>query len=373
MPDIPSLPSNIGDFVYFALIYTYLQDTIQTTMAHMMARTMQWVSLVSLVMATLWVLLQGYRIVTGQTRESVMEIVMKGARVVVIMTAASTMSVMGHQISPLIVNDTAKVVHELFTGDDNDSLVQSIDKNLAMTQVAMSVIDGVQLVESDHDTRDAKARAMVMVTFGTSSPPMAAAGMLLLFEFAQALCIGLGPLFIMCLLFEQTKELFRGWLLFTIGTLFSMAALALVSAIALDLTLRVAGALWGASFINSMLNTDSEGLSAQALQQGGVGLLMTLLIVSVPPMAASFFKGTMGSFTAYSIFSGGASRLGQGRSLGATGGHSAQITTEQANSAHRAGNNYADSNINLAMRVPSGMTKAPKDEIKPYSPMQRNK
>lgn len=350
---MPALPSNIADFVYFALVYEFLQDAIQSIMANMMGHTMKWVSLMSLVLVTLWVLMQGYRILTGQTREPIIQIVMNTARVVVIMTAASTMSVMGYQISPLITNDASKLVHGLFTDDSNDSLIQSIDKNLAMTQVAMSVIDGVQVVESDHDTRDAKGRAMIMATFGTASPPMAAAAMLLLYEFALTLCIGLGPLFILCLLFEQTKELFRRWLFYTLGTLFSMGALALVSALALDLALRVAGALWGASFTNSLVNAGSEGLSSQALQQGGIGLLMTVLIVSVPPMAAAFFNGAMGNFLTYSQFGGIGRQPGpQGQGPGLQSRHlqSPQVASEQVNTAHYQGNRSVDSGTSLAAR-----------------------
>ncbi|MCC4627416.1 hypothetical protein LL973_24720, partial [Xanthomonas campestris pv. nigromaculans] len=32
----------------------------------------------------------------------------------------------------------------------------------------------------------------------------------------------------------------------------------------------------------------------------GLGLVMTTLIVTAPPMAAAFFQGTLGQFTAYS-------------------------------------------------------------------------
>ena len=370
---MPALPSNIADFVYFALVYEFLQDAIQSIMANMMGHTMKWVSLMSLVLVTLWVLMQGYRILTGQTREPIIQIVMNTARVVVIMTAASTMSVMGYQISPLITNDASKLVHGLFTDDSNYSLIQSIDKNLAMTQVAMSVIDGVQVVESDHDTRDAKGLAMIMATFGTASPPMAAAAMLLLYEFALTLCIGLGPLFILCLLFEQTKELFRRWLFYTLGTLFSMGALALVSALALDLALRVAGALWGASFTNSLVNAGSEGLSSQALQQGGIGLLMTVLIVSVPPMAAAFFNGAMGSFMFQSAFGIGA-RMGSGGQQMPEGqsGYTPMrgITSERANTARAGSNKSVFGAVHHGVHAHSGMAAAPKDEVKPHNPQR---
>jgi len=39
-----------------------------------------------------------------------------------------------------------------------------------------------------------------------------------------------------------------------------------------------------------------------ATQQGGLGIILTMLIITVPPMAAVFFQGVMGSFTPYSAF-----------------------------------------------------------------------
>jgi len=42
----------------------------------------------------------------------------------------------------------------------------------------------------------------------------------------------------------------------------------------------------------------------QAMQQGGMGLILTTLILTAPPMAAFFFQGTLGSFIAYSQIGG---------------------------------------------------------------------
>lgn len=101
------------------------------------------------------------------------------------------------------------------------------------------------------------------------------------------------------------------------GTIFSMAVLAFVSSLVLQLTLRVAAALWTSNAINNITGNGAEGLSNQALQQGGLGLLMTVLIISVPPMAAMFFQGTVGNFLHYSAFAGPASAPGpQGRPPG---------------------------------------------------------
>ncbi len=39
-----------------------------------------------------------------------------------------------------------------------------------------------------------------------------------------------------------------------------------------------------------------------AMQQGGLGLILTTLIVSAPPIAAMLFQGTLGQFSPYNAF-----------------------------------------------------------------------
>ena len=211
-------------------------------------------------------------------------------------------------------------ISQLVSGED--SLASAIDKNMAATQLSLAAIDTVQIPPGDTESASSKARAQAFATFGTASPAMAAAAMLLLYEITLALVIGLAPLFIMCLIFEQTKGLFRKWLLYGIGTLFSMGVLAFISSLVLQLTLKVAEALWTAKIINGITGLGAEGFTSQSMQQGGIGLLMTVLIISSPPLAAMFFQGTVGNFMHFSAFAGGmASRPGpQGQPPGSYGG-----------------------------------------------------
>jgi type IV secretion system protein VirB6 len=198
----------------------------------------------------------------------------------------------------------------------------------------MAAIQAVQAPPGDAQTVADKSRAIDLAIFGTASPPMAAGAVLLLYNFAIALFVGLGPLFLLCLVFDQTKELFRRWLMYGIGTLFSMALLSVVTSIVMELTARVASALWATQFINALTGNNSEGLSNQAMEQGGVGLLMTVLIISVPPIASMFFQGTLGNFLTYSAFGmGAASRPGpQGQppgSYGLPGNYPKHMATQQ--------------------------------------------
>ncbi|WP_372359197.1 hypothetical protein [Xanthomonas axonopodis] len=75
-----------------------------------------------------------------------------------------------------------------------------------------------------------------------------------------------------------------------------------VSAIVLKLATKVAIALWVAKGITGLMGNNTEGLSSQALQQGGIGLLLTTLIITMPTVAAALWQGSMGTFMAYSAF-----------------------------------------------------------------------
>ena len=70
------------------------------------------------------------------------------------------------------------------------------------------------------------------------------------------------------------------------------------SDICLDLIKNVAGAL----FVADLLGANSQGIMQAATQQLGLGLMLSTLLISVPPMAGSFFNGVMGGFSAYSVF-----------------------------------------------------------------------
>ena len=279
------------------------------------------------------VLVQGYRRITGHAfipfpgQGLMMAMVtnmvrINMARIDVIVTAATSMSIFGGSLQTFLsANGTlGSEISQLVSG--TDSPISGIDQNMAETQVALAAIDAVQVPPGDTETAESKAHAMFFAGFGTSSPPMAAGAMLLLYQFSMAMVVGFGPLFILCLIFEQTKDLFRKWLMYGIGTLFSIAMLYVVTSIVLYLTVNLAGALWSATLIDSITGQGGEGYSSQAIQQGGIGLLMTVLIISVPPMAAMFFQGTLGSFMPYAAFgAGAASRPGpQGQPPGSYGG-----------------------------------------------------
>lgn len=294
--------ATVSDFVFFRLIEVWLDNKIENFGQDLLGRTMALVSAVALVLVTLWVLMIGYQIVAGKLQESFSALVMRGAKVVVIVAVASGVAFTNKDFYDFFTRDLDKAVHSVFTGEDDKTTESVIDKNLAYTQVAFTAIDSIQTVGVDKEAQQEKWMNIVLSGAGTAGPPIMAGTMLLFFKVMMAFFVGLGPIFIMCLIFDATKELFKRWLHYGIGLLFSMAALSVISSWVLDLTLSVAEGYWGAFAIKKALDISTEGVTSLAMQQGFIGLIMTLLIVSVPPAVAYFIGGPIGNFMAYSAF-----------------------------------------------------------------------
>ncbi|MEG0193946.1 MAG: type IV secretion system protein, partial [Stenotrophomonas sp.] len=133
-------------------------------------------------------------------------------------------------------------------------------------QVGLSSIDAIKVLD-DGNLRDDKNRALWAVGLGAGGPAVTAGSMLLLYEVALALFISMGPLFILCLLFDQTKQLFQKWLFYGIGTMFSMAVLAAMISIALDMVIRVSAAFW----TSALVETTNSGLHHNAVTNQSSG------------------------------------------------------------------------------------------------------
>lgn len=302
VPYVASGLQSASDYIFFQIIYRYLTDRIHDFGLDVMGRTMAFAGGVALVLMTIWLLLQGYRIATGQMRGSMTEFVFNATRAVIIVSTATSMALFGTPLHTFLTIDLNELVTYWLTGHSSGA-AQLIDQNLAYMQLAATSIDALQVVDNA-GLDAAKSRAMLLSGAGIAGPSAAAAAMLLLFHIGMAMFIGFGPLFILSLLFESTRSLFQRWLMYGIGTLFSMAALSFVTALALKVVGAVAISFWATKITGGLTGSAmSEGLSNQAVQQGGVGLLMTALILSTPPMAAMFFQGTLGGFMNYSGFS----------------------------------------------------------------------
>ena len=88
--------------------------------------------------------------------------------------------------------------------------------------------------------------------------------------------------------------------------MFATAMLAVVSDIAMDLVENISGALFVTNIFNSILGgTDATaGVMQASLQQFGLGLILSTLLITTPPMAGSFFSQMMGQYTGANLLNG---------------------------------------------------------------------
>ena len=300
----------IGEYVFFDAISGYLDREIVRITGEMVTRSTQLVMMFALALMTVWITVVGYQMVSGTFRGSMMSLVTDMGKKVLIITTAASMALFGTDLHHFIDHDVDSAINGLVTGQ-NVPTSTAIDENLAYMQIAFTAIDAIEVTDGNQELRDEKARALMFAGFGTSGPALTAGAMLIFFKFITMFFIGLGPIFILLLFFQSTKDMFRRWLQFGVATIFAKAGLSLVTSIVLKLSIKVALAFWGAKVINGILGADPEGITSQAMQQGGIGLLLTVTIISVPSALAAFFGGIAGSgFMHASAFGGGGAARG---------------------------------------------------------------
>src|ERR1700744_6286897 len=154
--------SNLGDYVYFVLVYNYLQDQIAQFQTKTVANMTIWVSAIALTLVTLWIMIQGYRMVTGQTQRPMKGMVVDMARIVLIVTAATTMGVAGVDLQSYLSDNGAlgSEISSLVGG--GTSPVSQIDRNMAATQLTLAAIDVVQIAPGYTESAEQKAHAEML-------------------------------------------------------------------------------------------------------------------------------------------------------------------------------------------------------------------
>jgi type IV secretion system protein VirB6 len=310
-----TLFSKATDMFFFREVKDFIDTRIDRFALGMLSRLMGGLGIAALVIVTMWVFWQGIRILTGKSRESMTEVVMNSARTAIIISVATGFAASGAPIHKFLADKTMYNIYGVVTGkemqrDAKDRIAgpyEDIDNSLTYMQLAMVSIDAID-TSGNESIETAKSRAQLWTGIGIAGPSMVGGTLLILNRIMMALFIGFGPIFIMCLLFDQTKNLFTKWLMYGIGTMFSLAVLSVMVGIALDITIAVAIAFWTGQFLGG-----NDGITSMALQQGGLGTILTLLMITVPPMAANFFQGTLGQLSTINMFGGSGATAAQAR------------------------------------------------------------
>src|SRR5215213_7087376 len=128
---LSSFLGNMANYAFFSLINDYLRDEIDIFQWALLQRTTMWMGAIALTVLTLWILLQGYRIATGQARDSAMAMVVTALRATLIIALATSMATGSSKLYWTLTDGLSKEITQVVTGDD-DSPYDKIDQNLLL-------------------------------------------------------------------------------------------------------------------------------------------------------------------------------------------------------------------------------------------------
>ena len=308
---------NTENLGFFILIKTYVEILIMKFGDRGLSAlsTVLIPSLMSMV--TVWLMFEGYRILNGQSREPLNMFLWRGAKMVVIITVASWImnnpTGLRDWISEHIKNPIASVI----VGGEYASPEAMVDSSLLLMHLIMGAFGSLQAATSN-DNGSAFSNFIMASGVAQGAPAVVAGALLLLNEIALSLAILTAPAFILCLLYDPTKQYFQGWLKFFLGSLLTMAVLSVMVTIGLKVMLVYATKILGEYGVEAMMaksanSTESRpGIAQITIMQGGLGLMMSTLMITAPLLVGNLIGSSLG-FNAYSPFGNGGARDSDGR------------------------------------------------------------
>ena len=298
---------NTENLGFFILIKTYVEILIMKFGDRGLSAlsTVLIPSLMSMV--TVWLMFEGYRILNGQSREPLNMFLWRGAKMVVIITVASWImnnpTGLRDWISEHIKNPIASVI----VGGEYASPEAMVDSSLLLMHLIMGAFGSLQAATSN-DNGSAFSN-FIMASGVAQGAPAVVAGALLLNEIALSLAILTAPAFILCLLYDPTKQYFQGWLKFFLGSLLTMAVLSVMVTIGLKVMLvyatKVLGEYGVGVAVAGSASQDRPGIAQITIMQGGLGLMMSTLMITAPLLVGNLIGSSLGGFSGYNMFSGG--------------------------------------------------------------------
>lgn len=316
---------------------------------------------------TLWVMVQGYLIATGRSQEGLKGFVYnlgKSYFIVAVALGVAAGSSFGVRV---LTEDLTDGISQIMSGDsdlgsecllDRSKAISGckIDLNLKTTQTILSSLSAIDTAEDDY-LEEKLGQAKLFAGIGTAGPAIVAGTMLIMFRIAMALFIGFAPIFILCLLFKKTAPLFQKWLYYGLATIFSGVMLGVMTEISMDLVGNLFGGTEAGGFIAKVIGGGSQAAIMDTVsQQLGLGLILSTLLITVPPMAGLWFNGVMGGFNAYSVIDRWNNSNGAGGGIPPhlDGGASRQANYTQRDNSSRSRPNAHDTTQQYVRKVDYG-------------------
>ena len=266
------------DLLLYSSIRDYIYARISFFTEHVLSKNLTLVFTIIVALLTLWIMIQGYLIATGRSQEGLKGFVYGLGKTYLIVAVALGVAA-GGDFSVRVLTDTlSDGISQIMTGDSD--------------------------VGSKCLTQDSKSIIGWFVGVGTAGPAIVAGTMLIMFRIAMALFIGFAPIFILCLLFKKTAPLFQKWLYYGLATIFSSVMLGVMAEISMDLVGNIAITDAVSNIASALIGGNVGGIMQTVTQQLGLGLMLSTLLITVPPMAGAWFNGMMATYSGYNAMQG---------------------------------------------------------------------
>jgi len=258
---------------------------------------------------SLWVVMVGFKMISGTNREPMTDLMFRGAKIVFVLALVSGMMGNTDTIVHTVLGLQSSIA-TIVTGS-TENLDTLIDMNIGITQVINMVVEDVTNATAQQENQTG-GLSIFAGLLGQSGPAILTSVLVLLAQIAIVFALMLAPLFIFFLLFKETTTLFWSWAKFLLGSFLSLSFLAIISTIAMSATLsygltvmvsfvlnavadsgEVAGAVAEGIIllINGSQRVDMSGAAMRMAMMGG---LFATLIVAVPPMIMQMFNASIG-------------------------------------------------------------------------------
>lgn len=275
------------NFIFFENINQFFERQLSIFVDAGLLRMLSFMQSFMEVLLVTWIMWQGYRIITGRSRDSLNGFIWDMARVVIVIAFAHSLTVGNATIRDWL-NGLSQDIANVFSLSGPTTIYKAIDQSLLTMQ---ETINGLSKYNSN-----AKAGELNSMTwfsmFGQGFPVLIMGVLLTLNKITLALVVVFAPLFVMALAFESTYAFFWHWLKTAIGTIFAWSVLLVLSMLALKVVDAYAKPLL------ALLTTEGDAADAPSLMntailQAGLGVLVAVVLVFLYWVTLRFFSATV--------------------------------------------------------------------------------
>jgi type IV secretion system protein VirB6 len=290
---------------------------------------MLWVAMPTV---TLWILLNGYQVMVGNSKESISAYGIKAVKVLFLMTLATGNALFNGtgtlQQMVLDLRDVAASVMTLGSGNIWDTL-QSQAMALG---AALAGVDAAAGIISDSTPSEAgdtgRTVAALGATIGVMAPMLVVSLTALTLEAGMLIGLSLGPIFFFLGIFQRFADFPLTWAKYMFTMVFTGALMAALGTISFGLLI----AFMATAVIQYAAGA---GLVQIASTMSAAGIFLSVLMFSIPAIVGRLFGGAGGSVASDQAGAGGGANAGtsRGKADDIRGGYRTQAGTTTAKSS----------------------------------------